>query len=115
MMMLPAFFARVNPVSTIAKPACMKNTSAAPIRNHTPNTSLVADSFTSLVISSIAIIRHLLSLFYAKQQIRIGRERPIVPGSQGFCFVAHEPEFGHQRKHPVTDHDRFCTNILGTI
>ena len=29
MMMLPAFFARVKPVSTIAKPACMKNTSAA--------------------------------------------------------------------------------------
>ena len=61
MMMLPAFFARVNPVSTIAKPACMKNTSAAPIRNHTLNTSLVADSFTSMVISSIAIICHLLS------------------------------------------------------
>ena len=33
MMMFPAFFARVNPVSTIAKPHCMKNTSAAPIRN----------------------------------------------------------------------------------
>ena len=31
MMMLPAFFARVKPVSTIAKPACMKNTSAAAI------------------------------------------------------------------------------------
>jgi len=28
-MMLPAFFALVKPVSTIAKPACMKNTSAA--------------------------------------------------------------------------------------
>ena len=33
-MMLPAFFARVKPVSTIAKPACMKNTSAA--RNKRP-------------------------------------------------------------------------------
>ncbi len=31
---LPAFFALVKPVSTIAKPACMKNTSAAPIRTH---------------------------------------------------------------------------------
>ena len=29
MMMLPAFFARVKPVSTMAKPACMKNTRAA--------------------------------------------------------------------------------------
>ena len=32
MMILPAFLARVKPVSTIAKPACMKNTSAAPSR-----------------------------------------------------------------------------------
>ena len=32
MMMLPAFLARVKPVSTIAKPACIKNTSAAPSR-----------------------------------------------------------------------------------
>ena len=31
-MMLPAFFALVNPVSTIANPACMKKTSAAPKR-----------------------------------------------------------------------------------
>jgi hypothetical protein len=30
-MMLPAFFARVNPVSTIANPACMKNTRNAAI------------------------------------------------------------------------------------
>ena len=28
--MLPAFLARVKPVSTMAKPACMKKTSAAP-------------------------------------------------------------------------------------
>lgn len=36
MMMLPAFLARVNPASTIAKPACIQKTSAAPIRNQTP-------------------------------------------------------------------------------
>ena len=30
--MLPAFFALVKPVSTIANPHCIKNTSAAPIR-----------------------------------------------------------------------------------
>ena len=33
MMILPAFLARVNPVSTMAKPACIKNTSAAPDKN----------------------------------------------------------------------------------
>ena len=32
-MMFPAFFALVNPVSTIANPACIQNTSAAPIKN----------------------------------------------------------------------------------
>ena len=31
-MMLPVFLARVNPVSTIANPACMKNTSATHTR-----------------------------------------------------------------------------------
>ena len=34
-MMLPVFFARVKPVSTIAKPACIQKTNAAPIRNQT--------------------------------------------------------------------------------
>ena len=34
--MLPAFFALVKPVSTIAKPHCIKNTNAAPIRYHIP-------------------------------------------------------------------------------
>ena len=39
MMMFPAFLARVKPVSTIAKPHCMKNTRAAPIKNQTLHTS----------------------------------------------------------------------------
>jgi hypothetical protein len=34
-MILPAFFARVKPVSTMAKPHCMKNTKTAPIKNQT--------------------------------------------------------------------------------
>lgn len=34
--MLPAFLARVKPVSTIAKPHCIKNTRAAPIKNQIP-------------------------------------------------------------------------------
>ena len=35
MMMLMVFLARVKPVSTMAKPACMKNTNAAATRVHT--------------------------------------------------------------------------------
>lgn len=34
--MLPAFFALVKPVSTIANPACIQKTGAAPIRNQMP-------------------------------------------------------------------------------
>ena len=34
--MFPAFFALAKPVSTIAKPACIQKTSAAPARNHIP-------------------------------------------------------------------------------
>ena len=41
----PAFFALVKPVSTIAKPACIQNTNAAPIKNHTPYTSLCIASY----------------------------------------------------------------------
>jgi len=49
--MFPAFFALVKPVSTIAKPACIQNTNAAPIKNQTPNTS----PLTALIISSVII------------------------------------------------------------
>jgi hypothetical protein len=35
--MLAEFFTRVNPDSTMAKPAFIKNTNAAPIRNQIPN------------------------------------------------------------------------------
>ena len=53
MMMLPAFFARVKPVSTIANPACIQKTRAAPIRNHTPKSWLVkADNASSIKITS---------------------------------------------------------------
>src|SRR5574344_2229589 len=39
MTMLPAFLTRVMPVSTIAKPACMKYTSAAPSSSHIVSSS----------------------------------------------------------------------------
>ncbi len=48
---LPEFFALVKPASTIAKPACIQNTNAAPIRNQTPNIC----SLTKLNISSIMV------------------------------------------------------------
>ena len=48
---LPAFFARVNPVSTIAKPHCIKKTRAAPIKNQMPNTSL--STFSRIDVISI--------------------------------------------------------------
>ena len=52
--MLPEFFALVNPVSTIAKPACIQKTRAAPIRNHTPNNSAsTADKISCITISSL--------------------------------------------------------------
>ena len=44
-------FALVKPVSTIAKPACIRKTSAAPIKNQTPKTSAVTFSPTIFVIS----------------------------------------------------------------
>ena len=44
--MLPAFFARVKPVSTIAKPACIQNTKAAPIKYQ--NSTVIKSSPVSL-------------------------------------------------------------------
>ena len=47
----PAFLALVKPLSTMAKPHCIKNTSAAPIKNQTPNTlSETADKIESLIV-----------------------------------------------------------------
>ncbi len=52
--MLPAFLARVKPVYTMATPACIQNTSAAPIKNHTLNTSLIL--MTPLKIEAYAAL-----------------------------------------------------------
>ena len=56
MMMLPVFLARVNPASTIAKPACIQKTSAAPIRNHTLNTVPFADSSAPAIAPAISSV-----------------------------------------------------------
>ena len=45
--MLPVFLARVKPASHMAKPACMKKTSAAPNR-----TQMVLTELNSIVVSS---------------------------------------------------------------
>ena len=53
-MMLPAFFALVKPVSTIAKPACMKNTSAA-ATSVQPTSIDVASSMISIFNNPLEI------------------------------------------------------------
>ena len=47
---LPVFLARVRPASHKAKPACIKNTNAAPIKNHTPKMlSVITDNMLSVI------------------------------------------------------------------
>ena len=55
-MILPAFLALVNPVSTIANPACIKNTKAAPIKNQMLNTSVPTALVIAVNISPVIII-----------------------------------------------------------
>ncbi len=61
-MMLPAFFRRVKPVSTMANPACMKKTSAVPQR-----TQIV------LTDDNIAVS----SLFYCKGVMKLHFMTPL--------------------------------------
>ena len=49
-MIFAAFLARVKPVSTIAKPHCIKKTSAAPIRNHTPSVPKIVEFTASIIL-----------------------------------------------------------------
>ena len=48
MTIFPAFFARVNPVSTIANPGCMKKTRAAPKRTHIVSTEVYRPALATL-------------------------------------------------------------------
>ena len=52
-MIFPVFLALVKPASTIAKPACIQKTRAAPIKNHTAKTSPCVASDIKLLISSL--------------------------------------------------------------
>ena len=54
--MLPVFLALVKPASTIAKPACIQNTNAAPIRNHTANSCSLVICVTKFLTDSLILI-----------------------------------------------------------
>ena len=53
MMMLPAFLARVRPVSNIAKPHCIKNTNMAPMMYHKLPAPRTAIAPVSIFLSSL--------------------------------------------------------------
>ena len=69
---LPVFLARVKPASHIEKPACIKNTNAAPIRTHIV--------FTELYINFYLLSMLSLMLF-------INRFR--FEGWSSFCILSH--------------------------
>ena len=69
MMILPAFFALVNPVSTIAKPACMKKTSAAPTRTH--------NVFTEEYIVTLPFPIFFFLIMYRKNFCNTGQKKQI--------------------------------------
>ena len=70
----PVFFALVNPASTIANPACIQNTSAAPIKNHIPNVC----SLTKLTIASSVIIIPPLFLFFNRFFYKKNDTFPVI-------------------------------------
>ena len=56
---LPVFLARVKPASHIEKPACIKNTSAAPIRTHIVFTELYINFYLLSMLSEMLFINSL--------------------------------------------------------
>ena len=66
MMMFPAFLALVKPVSTMAKPGCIKNTINAPISTHIVS---AAAYFSIIIVPPHPII---LALFIKKKRILSG-------------------------------------------
>ncbi|MPM67062.1 hypothetical protein SDC9_113978 [bioreactor metagenome] len=57
MMMFAAFLARVNPVSTIANPACMKNTNTVPSKVHNVSTDENIN-YSSFCFSIVLVYRN---------------------------------------------------------
>ena len=76
MMMLPVFLARVKPASTMAKPACIQNTSAAPIKNHTANSCSFVICVTSSLIVSF-MLNHSINFFTAQRHVPF-RKRAVA-------------------------------------
>ena len=94
--MLPAFFALVSPDSSMQKPACIKNTSAAPTSTHT-----VLTAEKSITISSLN------SIFFVMSS---GQVDPSLSGllklqsffrTENFCFLKFYP---YTKKRRVTDY-----------
>ena len=73
-MIFPAFFALVKPASTIAKPACIQNTNAAPTRNQTPNTIVLTSSIIIPPFNTLGrrakMLRAATALFIVVEVIR---------------------------------------------
>ena len=67
--MLPVFLALVKPASTIAKPACIQNTNAAPIRNHTANSCSFVICVTKFLTDSLILITPKKMLYMTQRHV----------------------------------------------
>lgn len=79
--MLPVFFALVKPASTIAKPACIQKTNAAPIRNQTPKITPLISSV--IVMSSLS--------FFILLKVKFIKNRDTSPISTASWFSKMSP------------------------
>ena len=70
MMIFPAFFARVNPASTIANPACIKNTKAAPIKSN--------KQFIFMLVLIIVLV--VIAIIWSIKQITVGSTGANITG-----------------------------------
>ena len=119
-MIFPAFFALVKPVSTMANPACIQNTNAAPIKNQTPKVCELMASIISCVITlssfnyilkactfrefpaktctPLCIYFFLFSLFDTVKHLSVGRIWPDVGWDHNFQVVDHLAQTAHITK-----------------
>ena len=81
--MFPVFFALVKPASHIAKPACIQNTKAAPIKNHTLKTSLEI----ALKISSIYVLQKIKNYLLSIELINPPFEIMFWINSEWLCLI----------------------------
>ena len=72
--MLPVFFGRVNPASHIEKPACMKNTSAAPSRTQMVLTEL---NVMGTILSVVVVGKYKERERLTEKNASVGHPRPF--------------------------------------